>query len=726
MAKTFHASHALILFLSVALFSPLLHAQSKLVSPGPAVTNKTGLATPGAAATNAPGSPTPATTKPMYGAWGFDIAGADRAMKPGNDFFRFANGTWIDKTQIPSDKPGYSLRLAMTDITEKRLHEMMEDLGAKTDADPSTLEAKVGGFYHSFMDEPRIEELGAKAIEPELTEIKNAKTRDDLAALMGRTATDFEGSLFNFPLDVDLKDPNRYAFYLTQAGLGLPDRDYYLKPDFSSQKSAYQKYVGTLLRLINWPDADTRANDVIQFETQIAEASWTKTQQRDLSAIYNPMTIDELEKFAPGFAWKPFLVSTGMTKLERVIVAEKSAFPKLAEIYNKAPLDTIKAWHAFHIANNAAPYLSKPFADAYFELHNKTLSGQKEQQARWKRAITTVGGGDFGAGDRFGSFGTMGFGVGQLYSAKYFPPEAKAKIQELVANLKDAYHARIEKLDWMGEETKKEALKKLDTYTIKVGYPDNPRDYSKLTIKADDLVGNVKRCAQHDWAFYTGRFYGPVDKTDWGMTPQTNDAYNGSLRDIVFPAGILQPPIFDPNADPAINYGAAGGVIGHELTHGFDDQGRKIDASGALRDWWSAKDAETFRARADVLGAQYSKFEAIPGAKVNGELTMGENIADLGGVVLALEAYRTSLKGKPAPVLDGFTGEQRVLLGWAQAWRGKVNDDFVRKQVVSDPHSPRQFRVNGPMRNVDEWYDAFKVESGDKLYVAPNERVRIW
>jgi len=722
------------LFLVILVFSSArsLRAGGELASPIPAAANKTGLEIPGAAVAEQASSgqtsqASPAITsaagKPMYGAWGFDLAGADRAMKPGNDFFRFANGTWIDKTQIPSDKPSYSLRLAMTDLTEKRLHEMMEGL-SKTEG--TTLEAKVGAFYHSFLDEARIEQLGAKAIEPEMAEVKNAKTRDDLAALMGRTTTDFVYSLFNFPIDIDLKDPNRYAFYLTQAGLGLPDRNYYLKPEFSSQKSAYQKYVSALLKLINWPDADARANDVIKFETQIADASWTKAQQRDLSAIYNPMTIEELENFAPGFAWKPFLASTGMTKLERVIVAEKSAFPKLADVYSKAPLDTIKAWQAFHIADNAAPYLSKPFCDAYFELHNKTLSGQKEQQARWKRAITTVSGGDFGVGERFGTFGTMGFGVGQLYSAKYFPAEAKAKIQELVANLKDAYHARIEKLDWMGDETKKEALKKLDTYTIKVGYPDHPRDYSKLTIKTDDLVGNVKRCAQLDWAFYTGRFYGPVDKSDWGMTPQTNDAYNGSLRDIVFPAGILQPPIFDPNADPAINYGAAGGVIGHELTHGFDDQGRKIDASGALRDWWSAKDAETFKARADVLGAQYSKYEPIPGATVNGELTMGENIADLGGVVLALEAYRTSLKGKPAPVLDGFTGEQRVLLGWAQAWRGKVSDDFVRKQVVSDPHSPRQFRVNGPMRNVDAWYDAFKVQPGDTLFVAPNDRVRIW
>ncbi len=664
--------------------------------------------------------------KLKYGAWGFDLAGMDTATKPGDDFFRYANGTWIDKTQIPPDKPAYSLRLAMTDLTEQRLKEMLQTAGAKATGNASTLEEKAGAFYRSFMDEGRTEQLGATAIEPELKDLRDAKTRDAFAALMGRNMTDFDFSLFNIVIDADLKDPNKYAFYLTQAGLGLPDRDYYLKPDFAAQKTAYQNYVTTILKLLNWPDADKSAKDIVGFETKIADASWTKAQQRDLNAIYNPMSIEELTKFAPGFAWKKFLAEAKMPKLDRVIIAEKSAFPKIVDVFAKAPIDTIRAWHAFHVADNAAPYLSRPFTDAYFQLHNKILSGQKEQQARWKRAITAVSGGDFGVGDRFGTFGTMGFGVGQLYTAKYFPPEAKAKIQELVDNLKTAYRARIEKLDWMGDETKKEALKKLDTYTIKVGYPDNPRDYSKLAIRADDLVGNVKRCAQLDWDFYTGRFSGPVDRTDWNMTPQTNDAYNGSLRDIVFPAGILQPPIFDADADPAINYGAAGGVIGHELTHGFDDQGRKIDASGKLRDWWTKQDAETFKKRADMLGAQYSKYEPIPGVHVNGELTMGENIADLGGLTLALDAYGASLKGQPAPVLDGYTGDQRVLLGWAQAWRGKVTDDYVKKQVVSDPHSPRQFRVIGPSRNIDAWYDAFKVQTGDKMFVAPDQRVRIW
>jgi putative endopeptidase len=359
-------------------------------------------------------------------------------------------------------------------------------------------------------------------------------------------------------------------------------------------------------------------------------------------------------------------------------------------------------------------------------MHDKTLSGQAQQRVRWKRAITAVSGDDFGVGARFGTFGTMGFGVGQLYTAKWFGPDSKAKIEALVHNLLAAYRVRLQNLDWMSDATKAEAIKKLDTYTIKVGYPDHPRDYARLTVLDDDLIGNVRRAGAFDWAFYLGRYNGPVDHSDWLMTPQTNDAYNGSLRDIVFPAGILQAPIFDANADPAINYGAVGGVIGHELTHGFDDQGRKIDADGKLRDWWTKDDAAKFEARAKVLGAQYSAFEPLPGVHVNGDLTMGENIADLGGVTLALDAYHASLKGRRARKIDGFTGDQRVFLGWAQAWRGKVSDDYLRKQVVSDPHSPRQFRVNGPVRNIDAWYDAFDVDKDNKLYIAPENRVHIW
>jgi putative endopeptidase len=664
--------------------------------------------------------------KPLYGAWGFDAAGEDTSAKPGDDFFRYANGHWLATHQIPADKPGVSLRLEMTDRTEARLHDMMEKTAAKASHQPSDLEGKMGAFYKAFMDEARVEQLGAKAIAPELEAVRNAKTRDALAGLMGRNQSDFAGTLFNIILDVDLKDPNHYAVYLSQAGLGLPDRDYYLKPEFAAQKAKYESYVAELLRSIGWPNPDGAAKDVVGFETDVAKVSWTKAQQRDPIATYNPKPVAQLSKFAPGFAWAEFLGNANLSKVQRVIVAEKSAFPKLAAVYARTPVPVVQAWSAFHIADNAAPYLSKAFTDAYFEMRDKTLSGQQQQKSRWKRAVFAVSGGDFGVGDRFGTFGTLGFGVGQLYTAKYFTPEAKAKIEALVANLKTAYRARIQKLDWMGAATKKEALKKLDTYNIKVGYPDHPRDYAKLVITDNDLVGNVRRTGAADWAFYTGRLFGPVDRSDWSMTPQTNDAYNGSLRDIVFPAAILQAPMFDANADPAINYGAIGGVIGHEMTHGFDDQGRKIDASGALRDWWTKDDAAKFEARAKRLGAQYSQFQPLPSVHVNGDLTMGENIADLGGLTLAREAYLASLNGKPAPVIDGLTGDQRVFLGWAQAWRGKVTDDYVRKQVVSDPHSPRQFRVNGVVRNIDAWYPSFNVKQGEALYVAPDQRVHIW
>ncbi|HTQ14545.1 MAG TPA: M13 family metallopeptidase [Rhizomicrobium sp.] len=667
--------------------------------------------------------------KPLYGAWGLDTAGMDTKVKPGDDFFDYANGTWLAGHTIPADKPAVSLRLEMTDRTEARLHDMMEAEAARVSHRPGDLAGKVGAFYKAFMDEKGIEAAGAKPIAPELDKIKSAKSRDDLAGLQGAGVDDFYGELFAVYSDVDLKNTGRYAIYLSQSGLGLPDRDYYLEKGFAAQKAAYAEYAATLLKLVNWPDADARARDVVDFETKLAAASWTRVQDRDPVATYNPMSVDQLQKLTPGFDWKAYLAAAQLPALPRVIVAEKSAFPKLSALYASTPVPVLQAWLAVHVADNAAPFLDSRFTGAYFKLHDQTLAGQKQQRVRWKRAVTAVAGGDFLATNGFGAWGTMGFGVGQLYTAKYFGPDSKAKIEALVHNLLDAYAARLKNVDWMSPATKAEALKKLETYTIKVGYPDHPRDYSKVVITDDDVTGDVRAAAAADWAYYTGRLNDPVDKLDWGMTPQTNDAYNGTLRDIVFPAGILQAPVFDANADPAINYGAVGAIIGHEMTHGFDDQGRKFDAQGNLRDWWTKDDAARFDARAKRLGAQYSQFAPLandPKVHVNGDLTMGENIADLGGLTLALDAYHASLHGKPAPVIGGLTGDQRVFLGWAQAWRGKVTDDFVRRQVVSDPHSPRQFRVNGVVHNIDAWYAAFGVKPGDKLYVAPKDRVHIW
>jgi putative endopeptidase len=667
----------------------------------------------------------PSVDKPEFGAWGLDLGAMDKQVLPGNDFNRYASGAWLARTQIPADKPMASLRYLMSDRTEARLHELMDKAAAAASAEPKDLEGKVGGFYKAFMDEARVEKLGAEPIAAELAAIRGASGREDIAELMGRNSSDFFATIFTLGTDVDLKDVKHYALYATQAGLGLPDRDYYLQPSFAKQKAAYQTYVAQLLELVGWPDSRANAAAVVDFESKIAAASWSKTEQRDVDKTYNPIKTGDLAALTPGFAWPRLLRGAGLGSIDRVIVAEKSAFVRISAVYQSAPLEVLKAWQAFTVADNAGFYLSKPFSSARSGFRDKILSGQLVEPVRWKRAIHAVGGADC-TGDRVDCFGNLGFGVGQLYTARYFPPAAKAKIEVLVANVKGAMRARLERLDWMTPATKTEALKKLDTYQIKVGYPDHPRDYSAVLIRSDDLVGDVRRAGEADWHFYLSRLNGPVDRTDWAMTPQTNDAYNGSLRDIVFPAGILQPPIFDPAADPAINYGAIGGVIGHELTHGFDDEGRKLDSSGQLRDWWTAADAAAFEARAKKLGAQYSSYEPVPGAHINGDLTMGENIADLGGLNVALEAYHRSLNGAPAPVIDGFTGDQRVFLGWAQAWRGKVREDYLRKQVASDPHSPRTFRVIGPTRNIDEWYAAFGVNAGETYYLPADQRVRIW
>ena len=663
--------------------------------------------------------------QPVYGTWGFDLAGRDAATRPGADFFRYANGSWLDGHEIPPDKSVYTLRIVMSDWIDQRLRGLLEEAAKDASREPASLQGKVGAYYRAFMTEDRVEQLGVKPIEQELGAVRGARSHAALARLMGRTNASYLDSVFAFGIDVDLKDPAHYSVYIGQADLGLPDLDYYLQAGFARQKAAYQAYATRLLTLLGWPHPDQRAADLVAFETRIARASWSRTEQRDVDRTYNPLSVRELERLAPDFAWTAFLDEAGLGGLPRVIIREKSAFPKLARVFAETPLPVLQAWAAFRVADNAATYLARPFAEAHFELHGRTLSGQQQQQPRWQRAIHAISG-DFGSDARGDTFGTMGWAVGELYTNRYFPPAAKANIERMVSNLKAAFHARIEALDWMSPATKAEALRKLETYNIKVGYPNHPRDYSALVIRDDDVVGNVRRAAAHDWEFFRHRYSGPVDRDDWGMTPQTNNAYNGSLRDIVLPAGVLQAPIFDPNADPAINYGAAGAYISHELTHGFDDQGRKIDADGRIRDWWTAADAKEFESRAARLRAQYSAFEPLPGVHVNGELTLGENIADAGGFGIALDAYRVSLHGQPAPVLDGFSGEQRVFLGWAQAWRGKLSDDYLRKMVVSDPHSPRMYRVNGVVRNVAAWYELFGVTPEDKMYLPPADRVHIW
>ncbi len=662
---------------------------------------------------------------PLYPPAGLDMSAMDSSVNPGDDFFQHCNGAWIARTVIPPDRPSMTEGQLMRERTEAQLRTIIEGAAAQASHVPDSTEGKVGAFYTSFMNEKLLEALGVQPLAQELTAIRSSHTREQLARLMGQSTSGFDGTFFRVTIDADLKDDKHYAIYLQQAGLTLPDRDYYLKPELADQKRQLGEYMERLLTLSAWPEPHAHAAAILALETRIAQASWTRAEQRNLPNIYNPYTPARLQAFAPGFSWAAFLQGAGLSAKKRVIVNEKSAFPKISRIFAATPLDTLQAWLAFSVADTAAPYLTQAFGDAHFGFHDRLLQGIKERSARWKEGIRAVAGGDC-AVEPASCFGTLDWAVGQLYTTRYFPPETKASIQALVAEIIRAFRGRIEHVDWMGEATRAEALRKLDTYVVKVGYPDTQRDYSGVVVRDDDLVGNVRRAAAADYAFYLARSDGPVDKSDWVMTPQTVDAYNGSLRDIVFPAAILQAPQFDANADAAVNFGGIGAVIGHELTHGFDDEGRAIDASGNLRDWWTEADASAFKARAAVLGAQYASYEPVPGLHINPELTMGENIADLGGLAIALDAYHASLNNEPAPDIDGLTGDQRFFLSFAQIWRGTSREDYIRKLTISDPHSYRSFRVNGVVRNIDAWYQAFGVQPTDKLYLEPASRVRIW
>jgi len=657
-----------------------------------------------------------ATTAKRYGTWGVDLDGMDRTVEPGDDFFRYVNGKWAATTQIPPDQTRYGAFIILRDLSEARVRAILDRWAADKKLKAGTDEAKVAALYRTFLDEATAEKLDAKPIQPHLDALKKARTHDDLARIMGRSNTTFASSFFRSSVSDDAKEPEKYALYMSQAGLGLPDREYYLRDNFKPQKERYQKYVSDMLGLIGWNEPEKNAAEIVALETKVAEAHWTRSEGRDRDKTYNPTTIAELEKNAPGFPWSVYFKEAGTDKAERAIVRQNTAFPKLAKIFGETPVETLQAWQAFHIVDDAAPLLSKRFADANWEFRSKFLNGAQEQRPRWKRAV--------GAAED-----AMGEAVGRTYVSEYFPPESKAKMEKLVADLRAAMKNRIEKLEWMGPETKAKALEKLSKFGVKIGYPSKWRDYSKLEVREGDLVGNTERTAKFDWAYSLGRLGKKVDDAEWGMTPQTVNAYYASTKnEIVFPAAILQPPFFDPKADPAVNYGAIGGVIGHEITHGFDDQGRKSDGEGMLRDWWAADDAAKFETQATRLGAQYEafKFPQLPDLHITAKMTMGENIGDLGGILLGYEAYKISLKGQPSAVIDGFTGEQRVFLGWGQVWRTIVRDDALRQLITTDSHSPGMVRAFAPLRNVDAWYEAFGVKEDDAHYVKPEDRVRIW
>ena len=663
-----------------------------------------GISLPAAAQDAAPSDEIVVTGHAAIGDFGIDLSARDESTKPGDDFERYASGKWIDATQIPSDRPSTGSFVNLSEDVRSELQKLI------TGAPPSS---KYGALYSSFMDEKRAEQLGLKPLMGDLAEVKGIKDKSEFARFMGSTNGKFGINLIDFAVDADTDDPTMNVLWMGQGGIGLPEKDYYFNPQFATQRQAYFNYIARTLKAIGTPNPTAAASQIMAFETEVAALSWDSADRRQIEKINNPYSTDELKAYAPGVDWDAYFAGAEIPPQKRIIVNENTAVKRLAALYAATPLETLKLWQEFHVADQAAPYLNKAMVDSRFK-YTSSLSGVTENQPRWKRAVSLVN-------------GSLGELVGQSYVEKYFPPVAKMKMEELVKNLKLAMGDRIKANSWMSEATKQAALEKLGKMDVMVGYPDKWRDYGPLQISATDLYGNVERAGEFNAAYQMSFLGKPVDRKLWAMSPQTVNAYNGGLENkIVFPAGILQPPFFDPNADPAVNYGAIGVVIGHEISHGFDDQGRKIDANGKVRDWWTTGDAERFNAEAKKFGAQYAAFEVAPGAHINPELTMGENIADFAGLNVALDAYHRSLNGKEAPVIDGLTGDQRFFLAYAQVWRNKTREDALRNQVTTDPHSPARYRTIVPIRDLDAWYKAFNIQPGDKLYIAPEDRVHIW
>jgi len=653
--------------------------------------------------------------KPAIGAWGIDLTGMDRSVKPGDDFFLYANGAWLQRTEIPADRTSIGSFQHLQILSEMRMKELVAGLEARDSASLNPEEKQIRDLYDAFTDTKTIEARGLDPIKPDLARIAALKTPEDVARLMGDPAFP-ASSLFGSAISPDAKNSNAYVVTVTQAGLGMPSRDYYLRddPDLAKTRDAYKTYLTGVLTMLGEKDAAARAAAVYAFETDIATAHWPAADRRNADKVYNPMDVKALASFAPGFPWEAFFKAQGIDVARKVIVRENTAFPPLAALFARTPIAVLRDYLTIHYVHNMAAYLPKAFDDANFDFFGKVLGGQAEQLPRDTRAVHLLD-------------AVLSHPFGKLYVAKYFPPATKAKAEQLVANLLKAYDADIRTIAWMSPVTRQKALDKLHAFTPHIGYPEKWRDFSGLVIARDDLVGDIERSNAFEWAYDLDRIDRPVDRDEWGMTPSTINAYYTQLfNSIFFPAAILQPPFFDPNADDAVNYGGIGAVIGHEISHGFDDQGSKYDGAGDLESWWTDDDRKAFEQRVSMLGAQFDSYEGLPGLHVNGKLTMGENIGDLSGLSIALKAYHASLGGKPAPMLDGLTGDQRFFLSFAQVWRAKYRDGQMRQQILSNPHSPPHFRVVGPTRNIDAWYEAFGVQPTDKMYLPPDQRVKLW
>jgi len=652
---------------------------------------------------------------PAFGAWGFDMAALDKSVRPGDDFFRYANGTWLKNTPVPEDRSRWGTFDALIAKAENDLKAIMDGLVATPQA-PGTDAQRVADYYKAYVDTAAIEVAGLKPFEDDLARIAQLKSHEDVGRFMARPDQPLGGPIAFYPA-VDTKQPNRYIINVSQAGLGLPDRDFYLDPSrsFADIRGKYKSYITEMLLLARYPNASRWAGEILALETQIARDSWPYDQLRDYDANYHAKSRSELLQETAGYPTEAMLAVAGVPAgYDHFVVAEDTAVEKLAPLFARTPVATWRAYLTFHYLDAYADVLPKAYDDAAFEFRGHVLNGQPRKRARWKRAIDAVD-------------NSIGDAMGQLYVAQHFTPDAKAKMTELTGNLLAAYKVRIAKLPWMSPGTRDAALRKLASFRVMVGYPDHWKSYAGLEVRPDDPKGNEQRALAHDWRRRIDRLDQPVDRSEWHLQAQEVNAENlETFNAVVFPAAILQPPFFDPAADPAINYGAIGGVIGHEISHSFDDQGAKLDDTGRLNQWWTPEDVDRFKKLGQEIISQYDAFEPLPGVHLKGANTIGENIADLGGLNAAIEAYKISLQGKDAPVLDGFNGEQRVFLGWAQAWREVMREAALRTRIVSDEHSPAEFRVNGVVRNIDDWYALFNVSEGAKLYVPAQQRVRIW
>jgi len=647
---------------------------------------------------------------------GIDVSGFDTSVRPQDDFFDYTNGKWVAETPLPADRARWGSFDILRDNAQKDVRTLVEEVSQAQEAKPGSAAQKIRDFYNAYMDSERPNALGVEAIRTELDQIAAVENRDDLFRLFSTLGVYGVNSPIGAGIFSDLKDPDTNVVYLVESGITLPDRDYYLKDDeqFVKGRELYRAYVERLFELAGIDGGEDKAESLFRLEHALAEVQWPKEDNRDPLKIYNPHTPEQLAELAPAINWDVTLEAAQVGSRDRYIVEQPSFFAGASTLLAETSLDTWKDYLTFQTMDTFAPVLGDDFFDAWFTFYQAGLQGVEEPEPKWKRAVTSIN-------------GNMGELLGQLYVDKHYQEESRARMETMIANLIQAYRQSIQSLEWMSEETREQALLKLSKFNPKIGYPEEWRDYSSMEIVEGDLVGNIKSAATFEYLRNIDKLDKPVDKSEWFMTPQTVNAYyNPAWNEIVFPAAILQPPFFNVEADDAVNYGGIGAVIGHEIGHGFDDQGRKFDGDGNLRDWWTEEDNARFEERKNKLAAQYNSYEVVDGLTINGEFTSGENIGDLGGLGIAYKAYRLSLEGAEPPVIEGFTGDQRFFLGWAQVWRSKARDEEAKRLLTVDPHSPPKFRANGAAVNVDAFYAAFDVEQGDGMYLPPEERVRIW